>query len=1171
MAAATGASVPGYEIIHELGRGGMGVVYQARQLKLNRPVALKMILAGSHAGAADLARFGTETEAIARLQHPNIVQVYEVGEHEGKPYFSMEFCGGGSLEKKINGTPLPAGEAAGLVEALARAMQAAHEQHVIHRDLKPANVLLAEDGAPKITDFGLAKKLDEASQTATGAVMGTPSYMAPEQAGGMSGAIGPPCDIYALGAILYECLTGRPPFKAATPLDTILQVISDEPVPPTQLQSKTPRDLETICLKCLQKEPHRRYESAAALADDLRQFREGRPIAARPVGRLERAVKWVRRNPVVAGMAALVALSLLVGTGVSLGFAVYAQRKAELATKNEADAIARGKDLAVVNETLARTANDLETTLARSLLRPLGSRDWYDPITGPEWEAMWQLATNRRGRLGYRFVEEALASRVTIRQLRLRAALALPVAVGLDDERRAEVEALLVARMDDPGVGDDFRLDLAWAAAEWGGLSRAAAARTARPLVRAMAGGKERNEARPLAHGLAAAATRMEARDAAAVLAEAMKRADDADLKQLAPALAAVAARLGPGDAAQAARDLARVMADSTHPATLSSLAQALAAVAARAEAADSADAAARAAARLGQVMKGTQDTEALDWLTDGLAAVAACLDAKDAARTADGLIRMMKDVPGFVSDRAWARDRSGNVGRSEANSATQTAVTLSALAPRLDARAAARAAGALAEMMPGARDPKHAAALSSLAQGVAALAARMEPAEAAAATERSAAALVQAMKDARGDTIALAWLTDGLCSVAARLEPGGAARVALALAQAMKETQDSYVVYALGRGLPAVAARLGRDDAGRVAATLLQGMKGATDENLLWLAQDVAALTDRLEAPDAAAVSAQVAAALVPALKEGKQPSATPLLAESLAAAAAHMDRRSAAVVSAAVAGALLRRLRTPEESFYLPQLAEGLAAAAVRMDAGDAAAVSAAAARTLLEGMNDTTDGSALHDLAEGLAAVVARMDAKDATTAATQALARLVKVMKSTNDAGAICGLARGVSALVPRVGAEDAAAVTALAALTLLRAVESTEHRQELDSLAEYLSSLLAASPAAASRLRSATAAAALALPAGSGHPLTPLALLIPAAEPAPGCLSTQQLVELLKMPTCVATFRHVILDQLGNRYKRHFADVWEFARFAKEQDLALDFTTPPARPKSAPAG
>ena len=279
-ATAAGASVavPGYEILGELGRGGMGVVYQARQTKLNRLVALKMILAGSHAGAADLARFRTEAEAVARLQHPNIVQVYEVGEHEGMPFFSLEFCGGGSLEKKLDGTPLPPKEAAALVETLARAMQAAHEQRVIHRDLKPANVLLAEDGTPKITDFGLAKKLDEAGQTQTGAIMGTPSYMAPEQAGGKSGEIGPAADVYALGAILYECLTGRPPFKAATALDTLMQVVGDEPVPPPQLQPKAPRDLETICLKCLHKEARKRYESAAELADDLRRFLDGEPI-----------------------------------------------------------------------------------------------------------------------------------------------------------------------------------------------------------------------------------------------------------------------------------------------------------------------------------------------------------------------------------------------------------------------------------------------------------------------------------------------------------------------------------------------------------------------------------------------------------------------------------------------------------------------------------------------------------------------------------------------------------------------------------------------------------------------------------------------------------------------------------------------------------------------------
>jgi WD40 repeat protein len=314
--AADGLGIPGYEILGELGRGGMGVVYKARQTRLNRVVALKMILAGGHAGEADLARFRTEAEAIARLQHPNIVQVFEVGEHNDLPYFSLEFCGGGSLERKLGGTPLSPREAAALVGTLARAMQAAHGQHVIHRDLKPANVLLAEDATPKITDFGLAKKLDEAGRTASGAIVGTPSYMAPEQAGDKTAPVGPASDVYALGAILYECLTGRPPFKAATALDTVLQVVGEEPVPPRRLVPKLPRDLETICLKCLEKVPGKRYGTAADLADDLQRWLNTQPIRARRIGPVGRAARWCRRNPLLAGVSVLAVVVSLTLSGI---------------------------------------------------------------------------------------------------------------------------------------------------------------------------------------------------------------------------------------------------------------------------------------------------------------------------------------------------------------------------------------------------------------------------------------------------------------------------------------------------------------------------------------------------------------------------------------------------------------------------------------------------------------------------------------------------------------------------------------------------------------------------------------------------------------------------------------------------------------------------------------
>jgi serine/threonine protein kinase len=317
------SSVPGYEVLEELGRGGMGVVYKARQVKLDRLVALKMILASQ---SADLERFRTEGGAVARLQHPNIVQIYEVGEHAGRPYLVLEYVQGGSLAEKMKGAPLPPREAAALLVPLANAVQHAHAQGIVHRDLKPANVLLASwrceppqkapvagcplgantPGSPsldlftpKIADFGLAKRLDvEGGQTQTGAVLGTPSYMAPEQAEGRLADVGPATDVYALGATLYEMLTGRPPFLGTTVLQTLEHVCTLDPVPPRSLQPGIPRDLEVICLACLEKRPADRYDSAAALADDLHNFLAGEAIRARPPNLLDHFRRQLSRRDI---------------------------------------------------------------------------------------------------------------------------------------------------------------------------------------------------------------------------------------------------------------------------------------------------------------------------------------------------------------------------------------------------------------------------------------------------------------------------------------------------------------------------------------------------------------------------------------------------------------------------------------------------------------------------------------------------------------------------------------------------------------------------------------------------------------------------------------------------------------------------------------------------------
>jgi tetratricopeptide (TPR) repeat protein len=347
----------------------MGVVYEAEQLDLKRTVAIKLLHPAASLSPALLARFRAEAEAAARVGHPNIVGVHELGEADGRPFLAMEYIAGGSLAVRLAQSPLPAREAAALVATLAAAIDHSHRLGVVHRDLKPANVLIGADGTPKVTDFGLAKLLDaDAGQTQTGAVLGTPAYMAPEQAAAGASAAGPPADVWALGVILYECLTGRPPFRAATALETLHLVRTADPVLPRRLSPQVPRDLETVALKCLEKDPARRYPSAEALAADLHRFLDGRPILARPVGVMTRARKWCRRRPAWAALVGVSVLAAGAGAAGAAAFAERLRREAERANRGEAEAIQQ-RERADANYREARSA------MQRMLDRVRGRKD----------------------------------------------------------------------------------------------------------------------------------------------------------------------------------------------------------------------------------------------------------------------------------------------------------------------------------------------------------------------------------------------------------------------------------------------------------------------------------------------------------------------------------------------------------------------------------------------------------------------------------------------------------------------------------------------------------------------------------------------------------------------------------------------------------------------------
>jgi hypothetical protein len=1021
-------AIPNYEILGELGRGGMGVVYKARQRALKRLVALKMILSGDLASPQELGRFRREAEAVARLQHPNIVQVYEVGEYGGRPFFSLEFVNGGTLATYL-GKRLPGPkQAAALVRKLARAMHAVHECSVVHRDLKPANVLLTANGAPKITDFGLAKKLDEdAGQTHSGAIMGTPSYMAPEQASGGTARATPLADVYALGAILYECLTARPPFKAATVARTLRQVLEDEPVAPRRLKPAVPRDLETICLKCLEKKPAKRYATAKALAEDLDNWLAGRPIVARPAGRVERLVKWARRRPTVAALLAGLVLALTLGTALTAYFKFVAERRtqdakasAELASETE-EQKNEEKRKRMEEEQKANEVRKLkEATQARTLLLALGHQPNVPP-NDSELEALWQLAESPSDNVRLLFIEYALQQPERLRQLRNRKELALHAAVGLDRERRQRIENLVLARLQDHQADRAFHEDCALVGIALGEVSPAFVTAAYPVVVDGIDKSTDQLQLSSLARALTALAGRLDPKEAAGgarAVVEAMSKTNDpTSLSSLTQALVVLAGRLGPTEAARALVEgmekANMTMASWFNPRP--SLAQALAALANRLEP----GAAAATARRVVEVMGKSLDPNALPSLENALAALVGRLDGKEVAIAARRVIEAIKE--------------SGNQ-----ISISRLALALAVFAGRLEAKEAEEAAAAVIEAM---RNPSNSIALPFLEKALAALGSRLEPKEAAVL----ARPVVEAIMKNPDDPSVLSPMALALAALAGRLEAKEAAAAARTVAEALTKPHvypDSMVP--LAQALAALAGRLEPQAAGATARRVVEAMEKGNDLRALpSMEEALTALAGQLEPKEVAATARTV----VEAIRKQENPSLLTPLAQALAALAGRLEGKEAAAAAAAV----LDSMGNPKNMVARPSLSKALAVLTGRLEATAAAA----AATTVVEAMRNRS--GELPSLAQALAALAGRLNEKDATTAAFTILEVLSKL---NGDFFSLPSLAEALAALADRMEGRAAEAAAWAVVEAMNKAIDNPllHHRTALPSLTKALAAL-----------------------------------------------------------------------------------------------------------------
>jgi serine/threonine protein kinase len=1195
-----GAVIAGrYKLLEQIGEGGMGTVWVGQQTEpIKRLVAVKLIKAGMDSKQV-LARFEAERQALALMDHPNIARVLDAGAApEGRPFFVMELVKGVPITHFCDQHRLTPRQRLELFVPVCQAIQHAHQKGVIHRDLKPSNFLVAlydDRPVPKVIDFGVAKAIgqqltEQTLHTGFGAVVGTVEYMSPEQATFNQLDVDTRSDVYALGVLLYELLTGSPPFsrrelEKAGMLEMLRLIREKEPsrpstrlstadglptlaanrgTEPKRLTALVRGELDWIVMKALEKDRARRYETANSFAIDVQRYLADEPVQACPPSAGYRLRKFARRHRAALGAAVLVSLGLLAGTAVALWQAADARKNAETARKNESNAVAAKAALESANTELKQKREEVETALARSLLRPFARQP--GPLTDLEVESLWELSASPVEGLRKRFVEEGLRGPMTTRQLQNRGEAALHAAVGLDPGKRTQIERLLGERLRDPALTDRQRGEVALVAVSLGGLTPAARAQAARTLIGALGQVTDPSALRELAEGLSSLATRMEPEEAARLCSQAatilfrtLAKSRYRSFEPLAQGLSALAARMEPREAArvctEAAANLAETTSASGHSAAEEAFSRSLIFLAPYIEPGQ----AARAAAAIVGAMNGWGNG---DPKPQALAALAARMEPEEAARhcseAAAILTARMRDARHDSLLPEWVQG-------------------LRATAPFLKSGEASKAAEVLAEEITKAKSSDE---LGPLLLGVGALAPRMDPKEAARLFSPAAYAHM---------TTGNSLLIEGFSAAAIRMQPQDAS---IALLRAMEKAKHPSELLGFAKALSRVAARMGPREAARIcsqAAVLLGREMEKEDKSRFGLysrglsAQGISAIAPYLEGKEARRVYSQAVASVLQGLAQMDSGlRVDEALLDGLAALAAHMQPRDAAQAAAIVNRALVNSwaLQTRREAqahgdstglvFHVSEieaLAKALSALAARLEPEEAARTCAQATEILVEALAKTNSFYGPR-LARALSDLAGRLAPDEAARACARAAAILADSPSWVYP--------HALSALAARMEPRGAARVCFLAAANHLKVMamgkpQGADPDVWAKGLSEGLSAVLTQFDPREQARQSSAVVSAVGLMAGTRHPPAAPAVLWTAWEPLPNRLSPQDLVELLKHPLCLGRARRIILDRLGSHYKHAFADLWAFVRYAQDQKLDLDLTNLPTLPAPSAGG